>query len=585
MKKLMAVSQLALCCVFVFCNSGDGQTRPSELVGHWVHGSGYNYSNKMELFKDGTGVIDEVTVSWKVEGKRFVIMSSQFGTTCNYKVSGYELTLIFDDGKSTILVKKGKLEDFKAKQEAEKVKQAAAAEVEKAKKIAEGKRALEQLPKFTDSRDNKVYRKVKIGGQTWMAENLNYAANGSVCYENNADNCAKYGRLYNWATAKQACPTGWHLPSDDEWTTLTDNVGGSETAGTKLKSSAGWNENGNGTNEFAFSALPGGYGNSGGSFNGAGYYGYWWSSTEYDAFHAWGRNMNYDDEDVGRDYGVKALLFSVRCVEDDKSEQAFERGTEAYDNKNYDKAISEYSQAIKLNPNNIMAYISRGFVYHDGKEDYDKAIADFSEAIRLNPKDDGAYRVRGLAYTNKENYDKAIADFNESIRLNPKDDVAYSLRGSAYNHKGDFDKAIADYEASLRINPNYELAKKNLEKTKKLIGSGELNISSPNTVKGGALTGGRSRASIQRVVMQNMASLRYAYHRRLRDKPDLAGKITVKFAIDEFGKVIFAQVVESTMDDSELERTVVDKVKSWDFDKIDKPGDVTEVVYPFVFSQ
>jgi TonB family protein len=114
---------------------------------------------------------------------------------------------------------------------------------------------------------------------------------------------------------------------------------------------------------------------------------------------------------------------------------------------------------------------------------------------------------------------------------------------------------------------------------------GELKVSSPDFLKGGALTGGRSRASIQRVVMQNMAALRYAYNRRLRDKPGLNGKITVKFAIDEYGKVIFAQVVESTMDDSELERTVVDRVKSWNFDKIDKPGDVTEVVYPFVFSQ
>jgi TonB family protein len=114
---------------------------------------------------------------------------------------------------------------------------------------------------------------------------------------------------------------------------------------------------------------------------------------------------------------------------------------------------------------------------------------------------------------------------------------------------------------------------------------GELKVSSPDFLKGGALTGGRSRASIQRVVMQNMAALRYAYNKRLREKPGLTGKITVKFAIDEFGRVIFAQVVESTMADSELESTVVSRVKSWNFEKIDKPGDVTEVTYPFVFSQ
>lgn len=114
---------------------------------------------------------------------------------------------------------------------------------------------------------------------------------------------------------------------------------------------------------------------------------------------------------------------------------------------------------------------------------------------------------------------------------------------------------------------------------------GSLKISAPEFLKGGSLTGGRSKASIMRVVMQNIAALRYAYNKRLRDKPGLTGKITVKFAIDEFGKVIFTQVVESTMGDSELEVTVKEKISRWVFEKIDKPGDVTEVVYPFVFSQ
>ena len=88
-----------------------------------------------------------------------------------------------------------------------------------------------------------------------------------------------------------------------------------------------------------------------------------------------------------------------------------------------------------------------------------------------------------------------------------------------------------------------------------------------------------------RVVMQNLAALRYAYNKRLREKPGLKGKITCKFAIDEFGKVIFCEVVNSDMDDSTLEADIVDKIKRWVFEKIDKPGDVTEVVYPFAFSQ
>ncbi len=114
---------------------------------------------------------------------------------------------------------------------------------------------------------------------------------------------------------------------------------------------------------------------------------------------------------------------------------------------------------------------------------------------------------------------------------------------------------------------------------------GALKITAPDFLKGGSLTGGRSKASIMRVVMQNLAALRYAYNKRLREKPGLNGKITVKFAIDELGKVIFCQTVESTMADPELEATISDKIKRWVFEKIDKPGDVTEVVYPFVFSQ
>lgn len=114
---------------------------------------------------------------------------------------------------------------------------------------------------------------------------------------------------------------------------------------------------------------------------------------------------------------------------------------------------------------------------------------------------------------------------------------------------------------------------------------GSLKIAAPQFTKGGALTGGRSKASIMRVVMQNLAALRYAYNKRLREKPGLKGKITVKFAIDEFGKVIFCEVINSTMGDPSLEATVASKIKRWVFEKIDKPGDVTEVVYPFVFSQ
>jgi hypothetical protein len=100
----------------------------------------------------------------------------------------------------------------------------------------------------------------------------------------------------------------------------------------------------------------------------------------------------------------------------------------------------------------------------------------------------------------------------------------------------------------------------------------------------GVFTGGRSKSEVVRVVMQNITALRYAYNKRLREKPGLKGKITIRFAIDEFGNVIHCEVVASSMQDGDLERVVSGKIMRWKFEKIDKPGDITEIVYPFVFS-
>jgi len=107
---------------------------------------------------------------------------------------------------------------------------------------------------FTFSCDSGGFKTVKIGNQVWMAENLNIDIPSSKCYENNPENCKKYGRLYNWDAAKTICPKGWHLPSNAEWDNLVKGFIGDE-AGKKLKAKNGWNENGNGTDDFGFSAL------------------------------------------------------------------------------------------------------------------------------------------------------------------------------------------------------------------------------------------------------------------------------------------------------------------------------------------
>jgi uncharacterized protein (TIGR02145 family) len=174
---------------------------------------------------------------------------------------------------------------------------------------------------FTDTRDGKTYKIVKIGSQTWFAENLNYAAEGSRCYEDSPDSCAKYGRLYSWEMALKVCPAGFHLPTREEWKTLADYAGGDSTAGKKLKSADGWDKNGNGTNEYGFSALPGGSS----AFRGTGDYGIWWSATELASFDWWSIyaftwNLNYNNEYENLDVCHKIYSYSVRCVLDNLEE-------------------------------------------------------------------------------------------------------------------------------------------------------------------------------------------------------------------------------------------------------------------------
>lgn len=114
-----------------------------------------------------------------------------------------------------------------------------------------------------DERDGQVYKTVKIGGREWMAENLKYAYSWTYCYDLDTLNCEKYGRLYSWSAASQACPDGWRLPTHDEWEDLFETVGGRDVAGYMLKSSEGWEEGqwfgGNGIDAFGFNMLPAGF--------------------------------------------------------------------------------------------------------------------------------------------------------------------------------------------------------------------------------------------------------------------------------------------------------------------------------------
>ena len=205
---------------------------------------------------------------------------------------------------------------------------------------------------MTDSRDKKVYKTVRIGAQTWMAENLNYADSATTpsllerswCYKNDSANCAVAGRLYTWAAAIDSvklatdadnpqdcgyrktctlpdtvygiCPPGWHLPTRTEWKTLLTEVGGLSTASKILKSQTGWYNNGNGTDGVGFSALPaGGWDVSNGEFFAGGRLANFWSASGDDSHSAYHMDLSYEDDHANLTGYYKNYGYSVRCLQ------------------------------------------------------------------------------------------------------------------------------------------------------------------------------------------------------------------------------------------------------------------------------
>ena len=192
--------------------------------------------------------------------------------------------------------------------------------------------------------DGNVYHTVTIGAQTWMVENLkttkyrngesianvtdndgwNELRSGAYCnYYNSDENGITYGKLYNWFAvndSRNIAPTGWHVSTDSEWTTLINYLG-EEKAGRKLKEAgkSHWEKPNKGaTNSSGFTALPGGdRSGNGGTFLSIGRYGHWWSSSEGDSGYAWDRLMRCDDgDDVTRKRSSKEWGLSVRCLRD-----------------------------------------------------------------------------------------------------------------------------------------------------------------------------------------------------------------------------------------------------------------------------
>jgi len=175
------------------------------------------------------------------------------------------------------------------------------------------------IPTIIDPRDGQVYPTVQIGSQCWLQKNMNYQTGNSSCYDNNTSNCATYGRLYDWQTALGVCPSGWHIPTDAEWSTLTTFLGGEVVAGGKMKEAgyAHWDPPNTGaSNSSGFTALPGGGQSLTGGFAFLTYSAYFWSSSEYSSLYAWTWSLSFGDKNVYHYNYHKAYGYSARCVRD-----------------------------------------------------------------------------------------------------------------------------------------------------------------------------------------------------------------------------------------------------------------------------
>ena len=176
-----------------------------------------------------------------------------------------------------------------------------------------------------DLRDGQIYRTVKIAGQVWMAENLNYEVENSSCFKNSADSCAKYGRLYT-LPIQGVCPSGWHLPSGVELNALVTEAGGPIVAGLHLKSRTDWYRTVRGTDALGFAALPAGRWSEDNGFVGG--IAAFWSSSERDSIHVYAMHLSDYRADIT--FSDKDnVAYSVRCLKNNDSVESSSSGSEA----------------------------------------------------------------------------------------------------------------------------------------------------------------------------------------------------------------------------------------------------------------
>jgi uncharacterized protein (TIGR02145 family) len=168
---------------------------------------------------------------------------------------------------------------------------------------------------IVDQRDGQIYKTTQIGKQVWMAQNLNFSTEKSWCYNNSSENCDKFGRLYAWEAAKNACPAGWHLPSDKEWQELEKSLGMDDA---DLSKSNAWRGKDQGLKlisdkSISFNILMGGFHNPPSNFNLLNMQAFFWTSSE-EGGSAWFRQFYENNPKIFRRTRPASWAFSVRCI-------------------------------------------------------------------------------------------------------------------------------------------------------------------------------------------------------------------------------------------------------------------------------
>lgn len=246
------------------------------------------------------------------------------------------------------------------------------------------------------------FRAIVVGNKTWSAENLNIPVENSYCYDDDDENCDKFGRLYTWSEAIKICPDGWFLPSNEEWSLLAKNEGGENQAGKLLKTASGWNGNGGGQDSFGFDALPAGSRLvNHGDFVNQGDFAYFWSATESGQDDAYNYYLESNTPILNQDINNKYFAYSVRCVE----------GSPKYAKQNGDQQSEKQISSSSSETENLQNRAVDLLIAMEKTDTDGGCISDIQlSGISQKLWNDGSVYVAALAELEKRN--KVIACIN-----------------------------------------------------------------------------------------------------------------------------------------------------------------------------